>query len=82
METFDLLLTNLFETFTTIFNFIVLPIQDFLDAYPSSFGSFLQSLLEFTGLTALLEGVSFGGFFFGGTLLTMLVITIIYFFIP
>lgn len=82
METFTYLLDLLMTTFTTVFDFIRLPILDFLDAYPSDFASWLQDVLEFTGLTAFLSNVSFGGFFFGGTLLTMLVITIIYFFIP
>lgn len=82
METFEYLLNLLMTTFTTIFDFIRLPILDFLDAYPSQFSSWLQEVLEFTQLTDFLTNVSFGGFFFGGTLLTMLVITIIYFFIP
>lgn len=82
METFTYLLDLLMTTFTTVFDFIRLPILDFLDAYPSNFADFLEGLLEFTGLTSLLSDVSFGGFFFGGTLLTMLVITIVYFFIP
>jgi hypothetical protein len=82
METFNYLLDLLMTTFSTVFDFIRLPILDFLDVYPSDFASFLQDALEFTGLTAFLSDVSFGGFFFGGTLLTMLVITIVYFFIP
>lgn len=82
METFNYLLNLLMTTFTTIFDFIRLPITDFLDAYPSAFSEFLQGILQFTGLTEFLADVSFGGFFFGGTLLVMLVITIIYFFIP
>lgn len=82
MDTFNYLLNLLMTTFTTVFDFIRLPILEFLDAYPSDFATFLEGILEFTGLTAFLTDVSFGGFFFGGTLLTMLVITIIYFFIP
>lgn len=82
METFTYLLDLLMTTFTTVFDFIRLPILDFLDAYPSDFATFLESVLQFTGLTEFLTNVSFGGFFFGGTLLTMLVITIVYFFIP
>ena len=82
METFEYLLDLLMTTFTTVFDFIRLPILDFLDAYPSDFATFLEGILQFTGLTEFLTNVSFGGFFFGGTLLTMLVITIVYFFIP
>lgn len=82
METFSYLLDLLMTTFTTVFDFIRLPILQFLDAYPSDFATFLENILEFSGLTSFLTDVSFGGFFFGGTLLTMLVITIVYFFIP
>lgn len=76
------LLTLLSSSFIAIYDFLFEDIIAFLSLYSSPFSEFLLNLAEFVGITEMLSNISFGGFFLGGGVLTILVVNIIYWFIP
>lgn len=82
MSDFLSLTEMIFSTFTGIFDFLFLPVSTFLTRYSSNFSEFLLEILEFTGLTSFLGEISLGGLLLGTLLPFILVILIIYFFIP
>ena len=82
MSTIYLLLDALVDFGVTFFDFLILPVNDFLDSFSSSFSEFLLKLIEFAGLSNFFGTVSFGVFFLGTGLLTFLTVKILYFFIP
>lgn len=82
MEFVEYLLPVIMESFGTIFDFITLPITDFLTAYSSGFSDFLLGLITFAGLDTFLSSFTFGTLILGSGLLFFMVFIILYFFIP
>ncbi len=82
MEVIDFLLSSLMNFGSTFFDFLTLPITEFLEAYSSDFSNFILKLLDFTGLSDFFGNFSLGGFFLGGGILVIMVVNIVYWFIP
>lgn len=82
MDVVEVILNSLMDFGITFYNLLVSPITVFLNLYSSSFSQFLLDLIEFLGFSDFFANVSFGSFFLGTGILTILVVTIIRWFIP
>lgn len=75
ISAFDVVL----EFFTSIYDAFFMDLPDFLEVHSNIFTDWLLGIMEFTGLDVLLNDVTLFGFIFAPALI---VILIIYFFIP
>lgn len=79
---FDVLITAFdvaLEFFTSIYDAFFMDLPEFLESHSNIFTDWLLGIMEFTGLDLLLTDVTLFGFLFTPA---VIVILIIYFFIP
>lgn len=67
------------EFFTSIYDAFFMDLPSFLESHSNIFSNWLLSIMEFTGLDTLLTNATLFGFLFTPS---VIVILIIYFFIP
>lgn len=85
MNLFDRL-NNLFSIvvggFTAVWDALSMNVLDLLSEHGNAFTDFLVSLIESLSLADFFADVTLGGFIFGTSLLFLIVVFIIYVFIP